>query len=361
MRVKGRMKLGMGLLKHSFGSLARFCFLILLVWGTPQSSARAEVITAFDSEIHVTIQGQLLVTERIEYDFGALDRHGIFRTIATDYSYRRHSYRTVVENIVISDEQGNDVPFTRTHSGSSEVIQIGDVSKTVTGKQVYVIKYTVSSGIHYLDRGFDEIYWNATSHSWPHQVASTSVRIYIPGVHDEHSIPRACFVGPVSIEVPCAYQPILNGMNEMIGVRVDYPTPLLAHEAITIGIGVPVGVIQKPPLFRQVFQVIRDDLLLFVFIFLPLITYGVLLISHRMVLRKRFLRRNQIFTEPVRAYGPKILTALLTMVLLVPATIQWTEGRLTLFGLTSTILSLSLLWIFLNMIFHSLAQSQDES
>lgn len=62
--------------------LLRTCWLLLLTLGWADAVS-AEEILDYSVELTGTADGVLLVEERIAYDFGGLQRHGIYRVGTT--------------------------------------------------------------------------------------------------------------------------------------------------------------------------------------------------------------------------------------------------------------------------------------
>ncbi|TMF53686.1 MAG: DUF2207 domain-containing protein, partial [Chloroflexi bacterium] len=53
----------------------------------PASADEGWVITSFHSDIHIAADSTLAISEDIRVDFGAMQKHGIFRTIPIRYRY----------------------------------------------------------------------------------------------------------------------------------------------------------------------------------------------------------------------------------------------------------------------------------
>jgi hypothetical protein len=51
------------------------------------AQSSAEVIHSYAVDIRILDGGDLMISERIEYDFGSSSRHGIFRTIPARFPY----------------------------------------------------------------------------------------------------------------------------------------------------------------------------------------------------------------------------------------------------------------------------------
>jgi hypothetical protein len=125
------------------------------------------------------------VVERIDVDFGSLQRHGIFRDIPVRYrkvvapglplSAGKMSVDLDVLSVVDASGRKLDTKVTR---GSNLRIRIGDADETVTGKQSYVIHYTLGSGLGFFP-DHDELYWQVTGTEWPVPILHASANVTI--------------------------------------------------------------------------------------------------------------------------------------------------------------------------------------
>src|ERR1700682_5221632 len=101
------------------------------------------VITSFHSDITIAKDSALTVTEDIRVDFGALQKHGIFRTIPLRYRYddtRDRYYRLEVLSVT---DGTKPIEHTDSIDNDNYVIKIGDPNFLVTGANRYVITYSV--------------------------------------------------------------------------------------------------------------------------------------------------------------------------------------------------------------------------
>ena len=164
---------------------ARACASLLAVgWAavtlaTPIHADEGWVITSFNSVIKIAPDSNLDVTEDIRVDFGALARHGIFRTIPLRYRYDDKQDRLYGLSVTSVTDGSRRLPFTRSISHDNTVIKIGDPSFTVTGANRYVLNYTVSGAMNsFADH--DELFWNVDGGLWPVAKRSVSSTVLIP-------------------------------------------------------------------------------------------------------------------------------------------------------------------------------------
>lgn len=124
------------------------------------------VIRSLDARYVLDESGTVTATEDIIVDFGSLERHGIFRDIPVEYEYDEKSNRLIgITGVSVTDGM-TPVPFEASDSGPNIRIKIGDPDKLVSGRQRYVISYTIDDGLNpFVDS--DELYWNVTGNEWP--------------------------------------------------------------------------------------------------------------------------------------------------------------------------------------------------
>jgi len=144
------------------------------------SSVRAEEIKNFKSVININKDGTIDVQETIAYDFGELDRHGIFRTIP--YITTNKSGKKFVlgfNDISVTDERGKNDQYSQSKIGENFQLKIGDPDRTITGLHNYIINYRVSGALTYFS-DHDELYWNITGNDWGVWINSAETEINLP-------------------------------------------------------------------------------------------------------------------------------------------------------------------------------------
>ena len=151
-----------------------FTLIIFLSIGNPVFAA-TERIDNFDVTIKMNADASIDVTEQIDYNFGSLQKHGIYRDIPVKYQARGGSYSLRISDISVADEMGAAYDFGVSDKGSEKEIKIGNADALVTGSKVYIIRYKIKRAINYFD-DHDELYWNATGNEWT--VPSFFGRIY---------------------------------------------------------------------------------------------------------------------------------------------------------------------------------------
>jgi uncharacterized membrane protein YgcG len=165
-----------------------------LVLGSAPTAHAAEgwVITSFNSAIVIAPDSTLRVTEDIRVDFGSQQKHGIFRTIPLRYRYNDAEdrfYQLAVQSV---SDGTRTVPHDDSISSDNEVIKIGDPALLVTGKQRYVITYTLLGAMNSF-QDHDELFWNVDGALWPVPKQEVTATVSFPQGSFQKS---ACYEGP---------------------------------------------------------------------------------------------------------------------------------------------------------------------
>lgn len=134
----------------------------------------AEQINSFDTTITAHKDGTMNIVEKINYDFGSLDRHGIFRYIPT-YVKVGNLYRIYKFSDIQVLRDGNPENYANNSDAKQLSLKIGNADKTITGVHNYEIDYVVSNGIGSNYSDHDEIYWNATGNGWDLDIEKASL------------------------------------------------------------------------------------------------------------------------------------------------------------------------------------------
>lgn len=215
-----------------------FTLIFFLLLFIPSGAVQAEEIDVFDTGININADGTIDVTERIGYNFGDLDRHGIFRTIPY-IKTNSEGKRFVLDfsDISVIDETDRDYPFSRDKEDGYIQLKIGDPDKTITGAKRYTIRYTVSGALTYFS-DHDELYWNVTGDEWEVPIESVLAAVRLPAKVDPKEIQISCFTGlRGSTEVSCASRSV-PGLFEIITTE-----QLQSREGLTIVVGFPKGIV----------------------------------------------------------------------------------------------------------------------
>src|SRR5215212_797896 len=205
----------------------------------PAHAGFAERIVDYRTDVTVEHDGTIEVHETIVYDFGAVPKHGIFRTIPvrTDQS-GKDGYDRVYELTVVSVSGSADTPaqYTVEEDGDDERIKIGDPDRTITGEHTYDIVYHVRGAMNaFADH--DELVWNAVGPEWPVAIEKASAVVHAPA--DIQQV--GCNSGAYRATFPC------DAATSDGSVATFSKAPLNPYEAMTFAIALPKGAVVPEP------------------------------------------------------------------------------------------------------------------
>ncbi len=219
---------------------ATAAFLVLVAVAlVPSGAASAqgfEAIPAYDVDIAIESNGDILVTEVIDYDFGSADRHGIFRNIPVRFHYDDQYDRIYPLDVIsVQGSPGTPDEYEESTSGGDKVLKIGDPDRTISGRHRYTLRYRVSGALNAFDE-HDELYWNAIGDEWPVPIEKATVRVSAPGPISDVT----CFAGPAGSNLPC-------GTADKSGDVATFTAgPVDSYEAVTVVVGFPKGLVAAP-------------------------------------------------------------------------------------------------------------------
>jgi len=183
-----------------------------------QAANANEVISEFKTEIKINSDASFEVQERIVYNFGTAQKHGIFREIPLFYSDKdERTYKLEIDGVGIFDQENKPVKYSLSTENDTLNIKIGDADVLITGTKVYNINYRVKNGINYYDDG-DELYWNATGNFWGAKILNASAQVWLPAGVTSEMATAVCYQGALSSKESCK--------TEGFGMDMDYlPVP----------------------------------------------------------------------------------------------------------------------------------------
>ncbi len=160
-----------------------------VVSNTPSKNDRYKsydyLIDKYDINIIVNENNTLDITETITAYFNVA-KHGIFRTIPLKNTITRldgttSENRTQITNLSVDNE------YTTSRKNGSYKIQIGSASRTLTGEQTYVIKYTYNLGKDPI-KDYDELYYNIIGDEWDTVIGNVTFTISMPKDFDSSKL-----------------------------------------------------------------------------------------------------------------------------------------------------------------------------
>lgn len=139
-----------------------------------------ELIEQLHVHIEVAVDGTLRIEETIAYDFGDLQRHGIFREIHDTHTQPATAWykdRFIILRPVSVTRNGVPEPY-ENEARRGLYLRIGDADKTITGKHEYIITYVVEGALSQFS-DTTELYWNVTGNQWKVPIKRTEVVLQV--------------------------------------------------------------------------------------------------------------------------------------------------------------------------------------
>jgi uncharacterized membrane protein YgcG len=194
-----------------------------------------EHITSYDVVLTVNDDGTLAARETIDYDFGSsVGKHGIFRTFPVRVPYDdKHDRVYDVANLQVESPTGAPTDVDSSESNGTATYRIGNPDRTVSGRQRYVVTYTVDGALNAFPDHV-ELYWNAIGDGWGVPIDAATVRVVTPTAPTQ----QACFAGPTGSSLPCGS--IAASGTE---VTASQPGGLTPYSAFTVVVGLPTGAV----------------------------------------------------------------------------------------------------------------------
>jgi len=225
---------------------------VLLIAATP---VLASGFSSFDQQIQVGPTSVLTIKETVDVNFPD-QRHGIFRDIPVKYSTDAgNPFDLRVKIISVTDDSGKALNYSTSLVGDMEEVKIGDPDVYVTGPATYVITYSVSRALLYLN-DHDELYWNSITEPWgdlgmPERINTT---VILPGTVKASDIKTKCFT---ALGSTVAGDCVQGAEDSTAQFSVTGGKPL------TIVVGWPKNVVVAPSPVQEIKDWLADNWIVF--------------------------------------------------------------------------------------------------
>lgn len=155
-------------------------FLILLVPASTYAQANGERISSFISSIDISENGNAIVTETIEYQFGSNERRGIFRDIPTQYLVEGdQGYKLRVEVVSVLRNGAIEQYEIISENPNYQRLRIGDPDVYITDKHVYTLVYRIGPVAVTADDGTEIVRFDVPGDGWQVPVDDVKARLTV--------------------------------------------------------------------------------------------------------------------------------------------------------------------------------------
>jgi len=207
------------------------------------ASLHAEAIDEYNTTITVNSDGSLHIREKIRYDFGDLQRHGIYREIPLTVKLEPLTPEVAIGlSLRRITMDGAPVPWEKEISFSPKTgrmvrYRIGDPERTVGGVHLYTLEYTVRHGVFPSDLpGMEAIRWNAVGADSSVATRHANAEILLPPELESLPLKIRAYTGTYGYRGNRAR--IERPDRGRIRFHVDR---LGAYEALTVEVNYPAG------------------------------------------------------------------------------------------------------------------------
>jgi hypothetical protein len=212
---------------------------------------REQQLKKFTSDIVVTPDGKVDVTENITFRFIGGPWHGIYRNIPVEYvGLGGLNYSLFLDVKHISDENGQPLRYESSRERQYRKLKIF-IPNADNSTRTISIQYVVSDALRFFD-DHDEFYWNVTGDEWNVPIESAAAHIVFPS--NATGLRANAFTG--------AYRSKgREAVVEIVGTGVDVATtaPLGFHEGLTVAVACDKGVFKEPSALDRTWLYLRSN------------------------------------------------------------------------------------------------------
>ncbi|MDQ2986283.1 MAG: DUF2207 domain-containing protein, partial [Armatimonadota bacterium] len=257
--------------------MKRAVFAFLMFVACACALAQGFVIDRFDVDVQLRKDGSATFTEKIAVTFSE-EKHGIYRDIPIDYylENKRVTRSIDIWNINVQDGSGQEIETKISRNGGNLNIRIGSADITLpAGTQItYVISYKAKGFMNWFgdDKWGEsaEFYWNLTGDEWLAPINQATFRVSFPEAKDGKGLRARVFVGPYGARDYMGLEKPQHGLfdetlqtslsltpNSVSGARL---TPLPMYQGVTLVLGLPAALVEKPGWFETLWTFLRPNL-----------------------------------------------------------------------------------------------------
>ena len=234
-------------------------FLLLPVFLAAQ--AKQLRITKFNSDVVITPDSKVDVTETITFRFTGGPWHGIIREIPVEYAGPHGSNYTLFLNLKsVTDEGGTKLKVENSRDRQFLKLKIY-VPDADNSTRTISIEYTITNALRFFD-DYDEFYWNVTGDAWSMPIDSVVAHIVLPS--NAQNIRANVLTGAYGSRAHEAVAEVVGN-----GVDVHSTAPLAMYEGLTVAVAFDKGAVREPTSAEKFAEFLRSNWPLII----PVITF----------------------------------------------------------------------------------------
>lgn len=231
--------------------------LMVLVGQSSVSYAQdIERIDEYTIDVGISANGEVQIVETITYNFGDLEKHGIFREIPVRDKLDSGDYWVHPIEVNSITRNGATEIYSESQDGYWASLMIGDPDVFVTGVQTYKINYIVKGALFTLGEnditnnptlkvGDVSFYWDVIGDQWQVPIEQVVVNINLPSTDDSLVLAENCTYGTPGSNSQC--------------LSLSSRRAWASNQALQPGESMTISMQMSPALFDvEIFQVIDE-------------------------------------------------------------------------------------------------------
>jgi uncharacterized protein (TIGR04222 family) len=233
-------------------AVALVVFAVAAAGASHAAEGLSEGINRYDVDITIQPNGELLVRETIDYDFGSVPHHGIYRDVLNRVDYppkANHDRVYPIDVLSVRASESTPADYSVDREGDYERIKIGDPDRTITGEHSYEITYRVRGAMN----GFteqDELVWNAIGTQWSVPIGAPTVTVHAPAAITNVN----CASGPYGSNSPCTTATATGDTATFTMAELFLGYALGPFAGMTVSVAIPKGAVPEPhPILEERF------------------------------------------------------------------------------------------------------------
>lgn len=229
--------------------------LLLLLAMTSVASQADERILEFHSDITVSVDGTMQVTETIKVRAeGSAIKRGIYRDFPTDYRDNNGNRYSVAFNVLGVQRDGLVENYHTERMRNGVRVYIGSANLNLKpGEYTYTISYTTNRQLGFFAE-HDELYWNVTGNGWNFPIDRASAKVNLPSGVNSAQIMTEAYTG-----ISGAKDADYRAETLYLGAYFETSRPLGAHEGLTIVVSWPKGLVHEPTRQERLVWLLKDN------------------------------------------------------------------------------------------------------
>jgi len=235
-------------------ALQRVLISALLLAFASSPGVAAEVISNFDSQISIHLDGKITVEEAITVrSEGQKIKRGIYRDFPTTYRDRFGNTVRVAFKVLSVSRDGQTINHWIESINGGKRVYMGSKDRLIEpGRHTFLLAYETDRQIGFFDE-FDELYWNVTGNGWVFPILSVKASVRLPD--GAHMVQQTAYTGSVGAQGKDFRASLDANGNPFFTTTRTF----MSGEGLTIAVAWPKGIVQAPTVEESASRIVEDN------------------------------------------------------------------------------------------------------